>query len=193
VTRPSKRIVSSEDEPLILVDAEDRQTGRLSKAECHDGEGILHRAFSVFLFDNRGHLLIQKRADGKRLWPGFWSNSCCSHPRDGESVDVAVHRRIEDELHTRSDLTFVYKFIYQASFGDAGAEHEFCHVYLGRLNEEPVANETEIADLRYVSGQDLSRELDSTPQLFTPWFKLEWQRLNEEFANLLRIFTDSVP
>jgi isopentenyl-diphosphate delta-isomerase len=190
VTRPSARIVSSEDEPLILVDSEDRQIGRLSKAECHDGDGILHRAFSVFLFDDRGRLLIQKRAAGKRLWPGFWSNSCCSHPRDGESLDIAVRRRLEDELHTGSELTFVYKFIYQASFGDVGAEHEYCHVFLGRLTDEPIANETEIAEMRYVSTDELDEELSSAPDKFTPWFKLEWRRLKDEFADQLRIMTD---
>jgi len=189
VTDSTSRVVSSEDEPLILVDTEDRQTGRMSKADCHDGNGILHRAFSIFLFDDDGRLLLQKRATGKRLWPGFWSNSCCSHPRDGESIDIATGRRLEDELHTTSDLQFVYKFIYQADFGELGAEHELCHVFLGRIDGEPSANETEIDEMRYLCASELDRELDEMPEAFTPWFKLEWQRLKEGFGDLLAVYT----
>ncbi len=189
MTRPAARIVSSEDESLILVDSDDRQTGSLSKAACHDGDGVLHRAFSVFLFDGQGRLLIQKRAVGKRLWPGFWSNSCCSHPRDGESLDIALSRRLEDELHTRSELQFVYKFIYQAKFGNVGSEHELCHVFLGRALDEPVANETEIEEMRYVSASELDAELRDSPETFTPWFKMEWQRLNEAYGELVADYT----
>ena len=189
MANPTARIVSSEDEPLILVDTEDRQTGRMSKADCHDGNGVLHRAFSIFLFDDDGRLLLQKRAAGKRLWPGFWSNSCCSHPRDGESIDVATGRRLEDELHTASELQFVYKFIYQADFGELGAEHELCHVFVGRIDGGLSANETEIEEVRYLSAAELDRELDENSAAFTPWFKLEWQRLKEEFGELLATYT----
>ncbi|MFQ5610305.1 MAG: isopentenyl-diphosphate Delta-isomerase [Woeseiaceae bacterium] len=178
-------MVSSDDEPLILVDAEDRQTGCLSKAACHDGDGILHRAFSIFLFADDGRLLLQKRAAGKRLWPGFWSNSCCSHPRDGETVEVAAGRRLEDELHTGGELQFVYKFTYQAAFGEMGAEHELCHVFLGRLDGEPSANNTEIEEMRYVSAAGLEREFKEAADTFTPWFKLEWEHLQGEFGDVL--------
>lgn len=100
-------------------------------------------------------------------------------------MEVAVVRRLEDELHTRGDLQFAYKFIYQASFGDAGAEHELCHVFLGRLLTAPVANETEIAEIRFVAADRLDMELRSAPETFTPWFRMEWQRLNEEFADVI--------
>jgi len=150
---------------------------------------VLHRAFSVFLFDDQGRLLLQKRANGKRLWPGFWSNSCCSHPRDGESLEIAVSRRLEDELHTTTNPDFVYKFIYQAKFGDEGAEHELCHVFVGRLMQEPVANDTEIAELRYLTAEELDSELTRTPDEFTPWFKMEWRRLNEEFSETIARLT----
>jgi isopentenyl-diphosphate delta-isomerase len=126
VKEKSARIVSSDEERLILVDAEDNDTGFMSKAECHDGKGTLHRAFSIFLFNDQGHLLLQQRAAGKRLWPMYWSNSCCSHPREREAIAVAAARRLQDELQTDSDLEFVYKFIYQASFGELGSEHELC-------------------------------------------------------------------
>jgi isopentenyl-diphosphate delta-isomerase len=185
VTEQSAKIVSSEDELLVLVDAADNETGHLSKAECHDGGGILHRAFSVFLFDGRGETLLQKRGAAKRLWPLYWSNSCCSHPRKGESIEIATIRRLQDELNVSASLELVYKFVYQASFGEAGSEHEMCSVFLGRLDGDPQANTTEIEEMRFVSVATLHDELSANPDSFTPWLKLEWQRLTEEFADTL--------
>lgn len=193
MTDRAGKIVSSEQEPLILVDADDRETGTLSKALCHDGDGILHRAFSIFLFDHDGRLLLQQRAAGKRLWPMFWSNSCCSHPRRGEPVAMAAARRLQDELHTTSELEFVYKFTYQANFGELGSEHELCHVFLGRLQCDPAANENEIAATRYVTGPELAAEMTSEPAMFTPWLKLEWQRLCEDYPEVLSRFTGVLP
>jgi isopentenyl-diphosphate delta-isomerase len=181
--------VSSESELLILVDTDDQEIGNLSKAECHDGDGILHRAFSLFLFNYNGELLLQKRSAEKRLWPKYWSNTCCSHPRQGESMEVATARRLQQELNTTAALEFIYKFEYQAQFADQGSENELCSVYLGRLSEEAVANETEIAELRFASVTDLNQEIDAVPERFTPWFKMEWQRLNEEFSDLLAKYT----
>ncbi len=179
------KIVSSEDELLVLVDAADNETGHLTKAECHDGDGVLHRAFSVFLFNGRGETLMQQRGADKRLWPLYWSNSCCSHPRQGESIEIATMRRLQDELNVSASLEFVYKFSYQASFGEAGSENEMCSVFLGRLDGEPQANATEIEEMRFVSADTLSDELAANPNMFTPWFKLEWQRLTEEFGETL--------
>jgi isopentenyl-diphosphate delta-isomerase len=137
--------VSSETEELILVDNDDNETGYLSKADCHDGEGVLHRAFSLFLFNDDGLLLLQQRSATKRLWPGYWSNSICSHPRRGEPMEIATERRLQDELNIHCELEFVYKFAYQAAFGDAGSENELCHVYLGRAPAEVHPNDHEIA------------------------------------------------
>ncbi|MGI9260949.1 MAG: isopentenyl-diphosphate Delta-isomerase [Woeseiaceae bacterium] len=190
MSQESAKIVSSEDELLILVDEHDNQSGMMSKAACHDGDGTLHRAFSIFLFNSEGKLLLQQRASGKRLWPQFWSNSCCSHPRQGEAIEFAASRRLSDELHASADLEFVYRFIYQASFGELGSEHEMCHVFLGSLVDEPHANETEIEALRYVSAEELGRELEAQPESFTPWFKLEWERLNAEFSDTLARYTN---
>ncbi len=105
--------VSPESEMLILVDTHDQETGSLGKVECHDGDGILHRAFSVFLFNDRGELLLQQRSADKRLWPMYWTNTCCSHPRQGESMQVTTERRLKQELNTASTLEFFYKFEYQ--------------------------------------------------------------------------------
>lgn len=176
-------IVSSEREPLILVDSDDREIGALDKSACHDGSGILHRAFSLFVFNPAGELLMQQRAAGKRLWPLYWSNSCCSHPRVGERMDEAVHRRLEQELGLTARLRFVYKFEYEARYDDLGSEHELCWVYVGCTRDEPVINTTEISDWRWVAPDVLGRELKENDRRFTPWFKLEWARLTEELGD----------
>ena len=179
------KIVSSESEELILVDADDNETGYLSKAAAHDGDGVLHRAFSIFLFNADGELLLQQRSTSKRLWPGYWSNSICSHPRRGESMQVATQRRLMDELHIECELEFVYKFDYQASFGDAGSEHELCHVYLGHVPPVVRPNDHEIAAVRFVSAGDLDREFAARPETLTPWFALEWHELYEHHRERL--------
>lgn len=191
MTDTSARIVSSEDECLILVDENDNETGLLNKAECHDGDGALHRAFSVFLFNKDGELLLQQRASGKRLWPMFWSNSCCSHPRQGESIEVAAERRLQDELHADASLEYVYKFSYQAKYEELGSEHELCHVFLGMLDGTATRNETEIEALRFVSANQLDEEFRTKPEIFTPWFLMEWQRLSSEFADTLARYAGS--
>lgn len=190
VVDSASRIVSSEAEQLILVDADDRDAGFLSKAQCHDGAGIMHRAFSVFLFNVAGELLVQKRSDSKRLWPGYWSNTCCSHPRRGETLQIATSRRLHDELNVESTLEFVYKFSYQARFDASGAENELCHVFLGRVGDDVRPNELEIAAIRYVSPAVLQAEFVDAADTFTPWFKMEWQALlNEHGAMLERYCT----
>jgi isopentenyl-diphosphate Delta-isomerase len=179
MTRPQTRhdVVSSEDEALILVNSDDVAIGTASKADCHDGDGVLHRAFSLFVFNRAGALLLQQRQADKRLWPLFWSNSCCSHPRAGEDMDTAVGRRLEQELGLRAALGFIYKFEYIAHFGDVGTEHELCWVYAGTTQREPVINSSEIANWRWIEPAALDAELAETPEAFTPWFKLEWQAL----------------
>ena len=179
------RVVSSEAELLILVDEDDNPIGQLSKADCHDGAGRLHRAFSVLLFDSQGRLLLQRRAPGKRLWPGYWSNSCCSHPRVGESLAVATERRLADELNSRATLEFVYRFSYCAQYRQVGVEREVCHVFLGRLEHEPHPNEKEIDAIRMVSIAQLEDELARSPESFTPWFVSEWQTLRDEYSATL--------
>ena len=183
------RVVSSEAEQLILVDEHDREQGFLSKAACHDGTGVLHRAFSAFLFNAAGKVLLQQRAGSKRLWPGYWSNSCCSHPRWGESMTTATERRLAEELNLVADLEFVYKFQYQATYGDLGAEQELCHVFLGRIGNDVRPNEKEIAAIRFISAEALDAELSQYPERFTPWFKLEWDALTGEHADPLNAYT----
>jgi len=168
-----------------VVDKDDREIGTLSKALCHDGDGTLHRAFSVFLFDRHGELLLQQRSGSKRLWPLYWSNSCCSHPRKGEAMNEATERRLLQELNVRAELEYVYKFSYQARYRDLGSEHELCSVYLGWTADDVYANENEIRAVRYVDPAILERELADFPERFTPWFRMEWQELRDSYAGQL--------
>jgi isopentenyl-diphosphate delta-isomerase len=182
-TAPSHEleVVSSEDETLILVDESDRVVGHLSKGACHDGEGVLHRAFSLFVFNRAGELLLQQRSKNKRLWPLFWSNTCCSHPREGETMDEAIHRRLGQELGMASELEFLFKFQYQAAYEDKGSEHEMCWVYIGVTDDEATPNRTEVADNRWVTPAELDDEMSDAPGKFTPWFVMEWRRVRGEF------------
>lgn len=172
---------------LILVDESDRVVGHLSKGACHEGEGALHRAFSLFVFNRDGKLLLQKRSEEKRLWPLFWSNSCCSHPREGETMDQAIHRRLDQELGMTGELQFLYKFQYQASYEDIGSENEICWVYIGVTDDEPEPNANEISDHRWIAPGELDAEMDATPERFTPWFRMEWERVREAYRSKLEL------
>lgn len=177
------RVVSSESESLILVDEQDNDIGVLSKGECHDGDGLLHRAFSVFLFDQQGRLLIQQRSAEKRLWPLYWANSCCSHPRAGETMAEATERRILEELGVRSPLQFIYKFRYQAHYEDLGAEHELCWVYVGRVERFQLRpNPSELAAWKFVTAEEVDQMMAAPDARVAPWFRLEWQALRGEYS-----------
>lgn len=187
----SNEIVSFEDEKLILVDEYDNEVGNLPKDRCHDGHGRLHRAFSLFLFNTHGGVLLQQRSAQKRLWPMYWSNACCSHPRRGENMEDAINRRLRQELGLTGEVEFLFKFIYQAQFGNTGAEHELCWVYLGRSDGNVLVNANEIADWRFVPVSTLDQELTERPEKFTPWMKLEWRRIQEEYGHKLENFSTS--
>jgi isopentenyl-diphosphate delta-isomerase len=163
---------------LILVNEEDQHVGFMSKAQCHEGRGVLHRAFSLLIFNEHGELLIQQRAAAKRLWPLYWSNSCCSHPRGEESMETATQRRLSEELGMACPLRFLFKFQYQAQFDTTGAEHELCSVFIGRATQQPRINSAEIHDWRWIAPETLIREISAEGgRTFTPWFMLEWARI----------------
>lgn len=169
---------AGECESLILVDEADREVGHLDKVRCHQGRGVLHRAFSLLIFNAAGELLLQQRSASKRLWPLYWSNSCCSHPRRAESMDSAIHRRLYEELGLRCPLQFLFKFQYQAQFDAGTAERELCSVFVGCSTAPVRADPTEIQAWRWISPEDLQAELTgSGAGQFTPWFILEWQRI----------------
>jgi isopentenyl-diphosphate delta-isomerase len=169
---------ASDSEALILVDEADREVGHLSKAKCHDGQGVLHRAFSLLVFNEGGELLLQQRSRAKRLWPLYWSNSCCSHPRRAESMETAIYRRLYEELGLRCPLQFLFKFQYQAQFESAGSEQELCSVFIGRSRDPVRSDPNEIQALRWIHPDQLQAELaGSEADKFTPWFRLEWARI----------------
>jgi len=182
---PEQPAVSFDSEPLILVDDADREIGYLGKLACHQGQGLLHRAFSLFIFNDRDELLLQQRSGTKRLWPLFWSNSCCSHPRRGETMSTATHRRLHEELGMKSSLQFLFKFQYQAQFDATTAEHELCYVYVGRATGPVRANRNEIADWRWVRPEQLEAEIAAQGAArFTPWLMLEWQRIRQRHGGV---------
>ncbi len=163
---------------LILVDEADRGVGYLSREQCHQGQGVLHRAFSLFIFNGSGELLLQQRSASKRLWPLYWSNSCCSHPRSAETMESAIHRRLYEELGLRCPLQFLFKFQYQAQFDDTGAENELCSVFIGRGTDSVKINRDEILAWRWVRPETLTAEMAAAgARNFTPWFRLEWTKV----------------
>lgn len=171
------QIVSFDDEPLVCVDEQDRALNYLDKAACHDGAGVLHRAFSIFLFNSQGELLLQQRSQSKRLWPMWWSNSACSHPRRGETLEAAIERRSHEELAITTPLHFTHKFIYHAPYLDAGSEHELCHVYVGVCDGAHKVNSNEVAALDWVDAEEIDRRLQDANAPYTPWLRLEWAEL----------------
>jgi isopentenyl-diphosphate delta-isomerase len=170
--------LAADTDSLILVDEADRGVGHLNKALCHEGRGVLHRAFSLLIFNAQGELLLQQRSAAKRLWPLYWSNSCCSHPRSMESMEGAIQRRLHEELGLRCPLHFLFKFQYQAQFDETGAENELCSVFIGRSVDAVRINGAEIAAWRWVSPEALDNEMSGGGAgNFTPWFMLEWARV----------------
>ena len=164
---------------LILVDKGDNILGYEEKEKCHLGKGMLHRAFSIFIFNSSGQLLLQERSAAKPLWPLFWSNSVCSHPRKGEDYMEAAQRRLKEEIGLETPLRSLFKFQYQAPFKTIGSENELCVVFIGKSDEPVEINPQEIAEYRYVGLEELEKDLRTRPNIYTPWFKMEWQRIRQ--------------
>lgn len=177
--------VSFDDEPLILVDEQDGAVGHADKWACHQGEGRLHRAFSIFVFNDQGELLLQQRSGQKLLWPGIWSNTCCSHPRKGETLEIATARRLEEELGFVTPVEHLFWFTYHARWKEVGSERELCHVFVGRYGGPVVANRNEVADWRFVTADTLEQEMSQDPERFSPWMRMEWERMRAEHADTL--------
>jgi isopentenyl-diphosphate Delta-isomerase len=163
-------------ERVVLVDAEDREVGTEEKLHAHR-EGLLHRALSVFLFNARGELLLQRRSLGKYHSAGLWTNTCCSHPRPHERVTQAAARRLREELGIECHLERAFSFLYRAEVTGGLIEHEFDHVFIGRFEGEPRPDPAEVAATRWVSPAELQRELSSDPTAFTPWLHLCLERV----------------
>jgi isopentenyl-diphosphate delta-isomerase len=163
------------NEMVIIVDPHDRQIGVEEKMQAHR-EGKLHRAFSVFVFNDKGEMLLQKRAPQKYHSGGLWTNACCSHPRPGETVEQGAVRRLNEEMGFVCELKKAFHFIYKAALDGGLIEHEFDHVFIGSYNGEIHPHANEVADYRWLNVQDLERELEHFPERYTVWFKIAFEQ-----------------
>lgn len=163
-------------EQVILVDAHDNELGSMEKMEAHQ-KGLLHRAFSVFLFDANGNMLLQKRALGKYHSPGLWTNSCCSHPRPGEGIMEAAKRRLIEEMGITAHIQKAFHFIYKAQLDQGLTEHELDYVLVGTYEGIISPNSVEVSDYLYISMDDIQFKLNENADAFTVWFQIAYPRV----------------
>ncbi|WP_423819598.1 isopentenyl-diphosphate Delta-isomerase [Salinimicrobium sp. TIG7-5_MAKvit] len=159
------------EEQVILVNEKDEQIGLMPKMEAHE-KALLHRAFSVFVFNDKNELMIQQRALGKYHSPGLWTNTCCSHQREGETNIEAGKRRLQEEMGFSTELKDTISFIYKAPFDNGLTEHEFDHILVGYYNEEPNLNPEEAHAYKWMSLEDLKKDMKDNPEIYTAWFKI---------------------
>ena len=159
------------EEKVILVSKGDEQLGLMGKMEAHE-KGVLHRAFSVFVFNKKGELLLQQRALDKYHSPGLWTNTCCSHQRDGESNIEAGKRRLQEEMGFKCELKEMFWFVYKASFDNGLTEHELDHVMIGHYEDDPEVNLEEAAAFKWMALEDVKKDMQAKPELYTEWFKI---------------------
>jgi isopentenyl-diphosphate Delta-isomerase len=163
-------------ELVLLVDENDKELGVLEKMEAHV-RGVMHRAFSIFIFNSNGEMLLQKRSALKYHSAELWTNACCSHPRPGESTIAAAERRLKEELNFTTELTPLFTFTYRASFDNGLIEHEFDHVFTGIYNGEIIPVPTEVSDFKFMSIPEIQNELINSPSNYTAWFQLAFPKL----------------
>ena len=168
-------------EKVILVDENDNQVGVMPKLEAHQ-KGLLHRAFSIFIFNRKYELLLQKRASSKYHSGGLWTNTCCSHPREGEETLDAANRRLIEEMGIETSLRKVHDFIYKAELDNNLTEHEFDHVFYGIYNEDPIINKDEADDFKWIDMDSLNEDIKTNGNNYTIWFKIAF----EYFYNYLK-------
>ncbi len=158
-------------EHVILVDQHDNTVGTMEKLEAHR-KGLLHRAFSILLFNSKGELLLQKRAISKYHSGGLWTNTCCSHPLPDEDMEAAARRKLKQEMGIEVQPEFAYKFIYKANLDKGLVEHECDHVFIGSFNGTPTINHEEVEDWKFNDMNSLRSDISENPQAYTSWFKL---------------------
>lgn len=163
-------------EQVILVDEHDSEKGTMGKMEAHE-KALLHRAFSIFIFNGQGDILLQQRAGNKYHSPGLWTNSCCSHPRPGEDTHAAALRRLKEEMGFETPLTKAFDFIYRAGFDNGLTEHEFDHVFVGSYSGPVAPDPLEVAGYEYRSLQKISEQLQREPDTFTVWFRIAFPKI----------------
>jgi len=169
------------EEQVILVNESDEQVGTMSKMEAHE-KAILHRAFSIFIINERGEIMLQQRAANKYHSPLLWTNTCCSHQRVGESNIDAGKRRLKEEMGFTTELRELFSFIYKAPFDNGLTEHELDHVMLGSYNEQPFINEDEVADWKWMKPEAIKKDISENPQKYTAWFKIIFERFHNHIV-----------
>jgi isopentenyl-diphosphate Delta-isomerase len=169
------------EEQVILVNASDEQIGVMEKMEAHK-KGFLHRAFSVFVFDENDDLIIQQRALGKYHSPGLWTNTCCSHPRPGEETGAAAHRRLKEEMGFDTELEKVFDFVYRAEFENGLTEHEFDHVFVGKYSGKISPAKEEVHAWMPRPIKELKKEIKESPENFTVWFRVVFDKYAEKIS-----------
>lgn len=167
---------------VILVDKNDQEIGSMSKIEAHE-KALLHRAFSVFIFNSKGEILMQQRAMHKYHSAGLWTNTCCSHPFPDELTKDAAIRRLQEEMGMKTDLEFVFKFQYKAPFDNNLTEHEIDHVFVGNSDAKPQINPEEVASYKYMTVEEIQNDIKTHPEQYTVWFRI----IFDEFLHKLSI------
>jgi isopentenyl-diphosphate Delta-isomerase len=174
------------EQKVILVDEEDVVKGAAGKMEVHE-KGLLHRAFSVFIFNAKGEMLLQQRAMHKYHSGGLWTNACCSHPQPGEETAAAALRRLKEEMGFDTELEKLFDFVYKAEFDNGLTEHEFDHVYVGEYDGAIGYSKEEVMAYRYCSMQEVIDSLRSNPEQYTAWFRVAFPKIrnwwNERYKN----------
>ena len=169
------------EELVVLVNEHDEPIGLMPKLEAHE-KGVLHRAFSVFVFNGKEELMLQQRALSKYHSPGLWTNTCCSHQRDGEHSIEGGKRRLQEEMGFVCDLKESTSFIYKAPFDNGLTEHELDHILIGTFNEEPTINPEEVASWKWMSLEAIKKEMKETPEIYTAWFKIIFDKFYEDLS-----------
>lgn len=164
---------------VILVDQEDRPVGTMEKMEAHE-KALCHRAFSVFIHNERNEILIQQRAAHKYHCPELWANTCCSHPREGEATIDAAHRRLQEEMGFDCEIEEQFSFYYKAEFDNGLTEHEYDHVFIGCYSGEIELNANEVMAYKWIKWSDLIEDVEQNPHIYTPWFLIILDKLKNK-------------
>lgn len=170
------------EEYVILVNEKDQEIGLMPKLEAHQ-KAVLHRAFSVFIFNSENELMLQQRASDKYHSPNLWTNTCCSHQRSGESNIQAGTRRLYEEMGFTTSLKEITSFIYKAPFDNGLTEHELDHIMVGYYNEDPVINSDEVEDWKWMKIEDVKKDISLNPDLYTAWFKIIFKNFYNHLNN----------
>jgi isopentenyl-diphosphate Delta-isomerase len=166
------------NEYVVLVDINDNAIGTMEKIEAHE-KALLHRAFSVFIFNEKGQMLLQQRAYTKYHSGGLWTNACCSHPRSNENIEAAATRRLQEEMGFTTPLQKAFTFTYKANFDNGLVEHEYDHVLIGQYNNTIAFNTEEVAAYKYESLQQIEENIALNPSVFTAWFIIAFPKVKQ--------------